>query len=231
MTGARRPSRPWWIEWPLSLAIALAVLLPVRSSLADWCDVPTGSMEPTILVGDRIFVNRLAYGLRVPFTHRYLARWATPTPGEIVILSSPADGTRLVKRVVAEAGQTVELRDNVLLINGAPATYSPPAKDVPGRIAPARRSRHGFATESLGTAAHAIMLTPAVRAARSFGPVRVPSGHVLVLGDSRDLSADSRSFGVVPIERVVGRSSRVAFSLDRDRYWWPRWGRMGAELE
>jgi signal peptidase I len=90
-------------EWVISFAVAIAVLAPIRSSIADWNDVPTGSMEPTILPGDRITVNKLAYGLRVPFTTSWLATWDEPAPGEIVVLFSPKDGTRLVKRLIEAA--------------------------------------------------------------------------------------------------------------------------------
>src|SRR5262245_59061880 len=99
------PSKPTLLRtlrgWAVSFAMAFAILAPLRSAVADWNDVPTGSMEPTILCGDRIFVNKLAYGLRVPFTHTWVAQWDNPSAGEIVILNSPKDGVRLVKRLIA----------------------------------------------------------------------------------------------------------------------------------
>ena len=100
--------------------VLIAVLLTFRSALADWYDVPTGSMQPTILEGERIFVNKLAYGLRVPFTGTRAATWSQPRRGDIVTFPSPRDGVRLVKRVAALPGDVVAIRNGVLLLNGWP---------------------------------------------------------------------------------------------------------------
>ena len=108
----------WGWVWPFVLAVV--VLTPIRSSVADWYDVPSGSMEPTILPGDRIFVNKLAYGLRVPLTYIWLTRWNEPTPGEIIICHRPDDDTRLVKRLIAKPGDEVQLKENDLYVQGPP---------------------------------------------------------------------------------------------------------------
>ena len=170
-------------SWILSFALAFAILAPLRSAIADWNDVPTGSMEPTILPGDRIFVNKLAYGLRVPFTHSWMVRWSGPQTGDIVVLDSPRDGTRLVKRVIAGPGDTVELRNNVLVINGQASSYSSLPESnldtVPARL----RTGRIFATERLGIGSHAIEATPTIRGAmRSFPPITVPAGQYFVMG-------------------------------------------------
>src|SRR5215471_2762495 len=123
-----RALRLWRIEIRPLLVLGL-ILFSIRSSLADWNDVPSGSMKPTILEGDRIFVNKLAYDLKVPFTTWHLAEWSQPRRGDIVVFFSPKDGQRLVKRVVALPGDTVELRDEILLINGEPANYGPIAEE------------------------------------------------------------------------------------------------------
>src|SRR5829696_6834967 len=98
------------------LAILLVVLLAARSSLADWNDVPTGSMNPTILEGDRIFVNKLAYDLKVPFTTWHVAEWSDPRRGDVVVFYSPVDGDRMVKRVAAVPGDTVAMVNNRLVV-------------------------------------------------------------------------------------------------------------------
>src|SRR5258705_9509427 len=116
--------RAFWREWILPAMVAVAILAPLRSAVADWNDVPSGSMEPTILPGDRIFVNKLAYGLRLPFTRTWLARWSDPSPGDVVVLFSPKGGTRLVKRAIAGPGHTISLSNNALAINGKPAGYT-----------------------------------------------------------------------------------------------------------
>src|SRR5213078_2727911 len=108
----------WWRKEIRPLLIIALVVFSIRSSLADWNDVPTGSMKPTILEGDRVFVNKLAYDLKVPFTTRHLAEWSEPQRGDVVVFFSPHDGQRLVKRVVGLPGDTVQLDQNVLIIDG-----------------------------------------------------------------------------------------------------------------
>src|SRR5579864_1767043 len=103
--------------------LMLLVVTSLRSALADWNDVPTGSMKPTIEEGDRVVVNKLAYDLKIPFTTIELWRWGNPRRGDIVVLFSPVDGIRLVKRVVGIPGDRIEMRDNELFINGVPARW------------------------------------------------------------------------------------------------------------
>ncbi len=221
----RAVSRTIWKDWIKPLAIVVVVLTTFRSAVADWNDVPTGSMRPTILEGDRILVNKLAFGLRVPFTLRWFVQWDEPARGDVVVLHSPADGTRLVKRVVGLPGDTVEMRDNRLLINGAAVRYLALDESIVGWIPAEERARHEFASEAIAGVGHPVMVTPLLPAMRSFGPVVLPAGQFFVLGDNRDQSADSRAFGFVKRGLIVGRSSVVAFSLDRDRYYLPRVGR------
>src|SRR5688500_19787315 len=92
--------------------LMILIVSSLRSALADWNDVPTGSMKPTIQEGDRVVVNKLAYDLKVPFTTINVVKWGNPERGDIVVLFSPVDGTRLVKRVVAVSGDQVEMREN-----------------------------------------------------------------------------------------------------------------------
>src|SRR3954451_15453600 len=120
MSAIRKKARLLWREEIRPLMILAAVLFSLRSSLADWNDVPTGSMKPTILEGDRVFVNKVAYDLKVPFTTWHVAEWSNPRRGDIVVFFSPHDGERLVKRVIGLPGDTIELRNNVLVVNGQP---------------------------------------------------------------------------------------------------------------
>lgn len=213
-------------SWLGSVVIVAAVMLPLRSAIADWNDVPTGSMEPTILPGDRIFVNKLSYGLRVPFTTAWLATWSQPRAGDIVTLLEPAKGTRLVKRVVAVPGDTVELRNNRLFINGVPLAYRPLSAAEADDIDPAHRDGHVFAVEQFAGRSHVVAATPAVSAMRSFAPRTVPAGMYFVMGDNRDVSGDSRFFGFVSRERITGRSPGVVLSVDPDRWYVPRLERL-----
>src|SRR5688500_5649188 len=113
-----------------SFVFVVLLVLSFRSSIADWNDVPTGSMKPSILEGDRIYVNKLAYDLKVPFTTWHVAEWDSPERGEVVVFFSPQDGIRLVKRVIGVPGDVVEMRNNRLYVNGLPASYQPADPDI-----------------------------------------------------------------------------------------------------
>jgi signal peptidase I len=217
--GASPPSRRprlirFWREQLLPLLIVVFALLTFRSAVADWYDVPSGSMKPTILEGDRIFVNKLAYDLKIPFTRIHLAEWADPRRSDVVILYSPTDGKRLVKRVIGLPGDMLELRANKLFINGAPVDYQPLDNATILQLPEAERPSHLYATEELLPRPHPVMTTPGVVAARSFEPVTIPAGQFFVMGDNRDNSADSRFIGLIDRARIVGRTRSIAFSLD-----------------
>src|ERR1051326_7792689 len=107
--------------------VMILIISSLRSALADWNDVPTGSMKPTIEEGDRVVVNKLAYDLKVPFTTIEVAKWGNPQRGDIVVLFSPVDGVRLVKRVVGLPGDQVSAIENQLYINGKKMTTTQPA--------------------------------------------------------------------------------------------------------
>lgn len=201
-----------WREYR-GLALFLVLMVVFRSALADWNVVPTGSMRPTILEGDRILVNKLAYDLHVPLTHVSIHRFGDPERGDIVVFDSKLADTRLVKRVIGLPGDIVTMRDNRLVINGVAARYS---DSVPGTDAV-------FETESYPGFSHRIEIAQGRGSwLSSFGSVVVPKDHYLVLGDNRDNSADSRYIGFVPRVNIVGRSSRVVVSLNYDNYYLPR---------
>jgi len=220
----------WWRKEIRPLLILALILFSLRSSLADWNDVPTGSMKPTILEGDRVFVNKLAYDLKVPFTTLHLAEWSNPQRGDIVVFFSPHDGMRLVKRVIGLPGDTIELRNNVLILNGQPVGYEPLAGEVMSDLAPAEREGRLFATELLPGQTHVVAGNPAVPARRSFTSDRVPEGHYFMMGDNRDDSFDSRYYGPVKRKAIVGRATSVVLSFDKQNYWLPRWQRFFTSL-
>jgi len=231
MATLRSRARRWWRQEIRPLLILALVLFSIRSSLADWNDVPSGSMQPTILVGDRIFVNKLAYDLKVPFTIWHLAQWSNPQRGDIVVFYSPRDGTRLVKRVVGLPGDTVELWNDQLIINDNPVEYAPLPAEISNQLPETERGRSVFATEKLSGHAHAVMAIPNIPAKRTFGPVQVPEGHYFMMGDNRDNSFDSRYFGVVERKEIVGKATEVVMSLDRTHYWLPRGQRFFTALD
>ena len=220
----------FWREEGRSLLLLAVALFAVRSSLADWNDVPTGSMKPTILEGDRVYVNKLAYDLKVPFSTWHIARWADPARGDIVVFFSPYDGKRLVKRVVGLPGDTIELRNDALILNGQQVSYRPLAEARLRDVAATDRETHVFATEEMPGKTHAVAAYPAVQAKRNFGPFTVPAGQYFVMGDNRDDSFDSRYWGPVDRSRIVGRATAVVLSFDHQNYWMPRWHRLFSGL-
>jgi signal peptidase I len=187
-----------------SLALALLLALMIRSSVVEAFWVPSGSMLPTIEIGDHLFVNKLAYGLRVPLLGAKVAEFGRLQRGDIVVFLSPTDGeTDLIKRVVAVAGDTVEIRDKKLFVNGEPALDN-----------------------------HARFVDPHLRGAPrdNYGPERVPPGKFFVLGDNRDQSYDSRYWGFADVASIKGQATFVYWSWDR-KAGWPRWSRFGHSID
>ncbi|MCL4821125.1 MAG: signal peptidase I [Vicinamibacteria bacterium] len=225
MDKVKARGRKFWDEWVRPLLIVALVLGSFRSAFADWNDVPTGSMKPTILEGDRVFVNKLAYDLKVPFTLWRLARWADPERGDIVVLFSPHDGKRLVKRIVGIPGDRLEMKDRRLHVNGRPAEYQP----ADGAATPIEGAE--FLRETVNGRTHLIMLTPGRPNFDSFEPVDIPAGKYFLVGDNRDNSFDSRFWGFADRESIVGEATAVALSVDLDNYWLPRWSRFFSRLE
>jgi len=215
-------ARQWWRKEVLPMLWLALVVFSIRSSLADWNDVPTGSMKPTILEGDRVFVNKLAYDLKVPFTTWHLAQWDNPRRGDVVVFYSPYDGTRLVKRVVGLPGDRVELRNNVLLLNGEPVKYEPVSETLARDLAAQDPESKFLAQEQLPGRSHLVAAQPQLPARRDFGPYAVPENKFFMMGDNRDNSFDSRYYGPVERGRILGRATGVAMSLDRAHYFYPR---------
>jgi signal peptidase I len=222
-----------WSSWIKPVGGAVIVVMTLRSAVADWNDVPSQSMEPTILVGDRIFVNKLAYDLKVPFTTWHLAEWADPERGDIVIFFAPGTGKRMVKRVAGLPGDSISIRNGMLYVNGTLIEYE---SYIPNGFDPTEltdKAPFVFALEKLdlGGFGHTVMAQPARRVQRNFGPITVPEGHFFMLGDNRDNSVDSRVFGPVPRSQIVGKATALAFSLDQQNSYAPRWNRFFRGLD
>lgn len=220
-----------WREYR-NFAIFAFLLLAFRSAWADWVHVPTGSMNPTILEGDRLLVDKHVFGVRVPWTLVRLTSGRDPVRGEIVVFDSPADGTSLVKRVIAVPGDIVALDEHGLIVNGQRAHYA--AGDVDrlrtllaatAAMDPQIFRESGFGPE------HDILALPNRYARRVVPPIRVPDDMYFMMGDNRDNSADSRYFGFVPRRNIVGHATRVAFSLDPEHHYLPRGSRTLTPIE
>lgn len=176
----------------LMLAAFALVLMSARSSLADHYSVPTGSMLPTVELDDRIVVNKAAYGLHVPFTSTYVTRFDGPEIGDVVVLDSPEAAKVLLKRVVGVPGTRVEVRGGRIFIDDQPAPVE---------------QRAGELYERLGGILHQVRLTRG--GGPDYGPVAIPEGRYLVMGDNRGDSHDGRSFGLVSREAILGRAMGV----------------------
>lgn len=215
--------------WGYSLFIALLIATSVKSSLADWNDIPSGSMEPTILIGDRIIVNKLAYDLKIPYTTMHLAEWADPQRGDIVVFYSPKDGMRLIKRVIGLPGDTLALQQNQLYINGQPLNYNPLPEKIVDQFRIDGQEPHVLLNEDLKGKNHAVMLLPSRPSLDTFASIVIPEGQYFMMGDNRDNSADSRYFGFVDRSLILGRATMVAISRDKS-FLHPRWSRFFKEL-
>jgi signal peptidase I len=240
-TGSQKPSRlhvirrvtaaviawPLWQSWRQfltvnrSFIIFIALMSVFRSACADWYSVPTGSMQPTIAIGDRITVNKMAYDLRLPFSSQVLLRLGEPQRGDIIVFDSEAAENRLIKRVVGVPGDKIAMRHEVVYLNGQPLHYS--LASEPSVVMDA--------VEQLGDVAHRIAIdqTQPPQLA-NFADITVPADFYLVLGDNRRNSADSRVYGLVPRHEVRGKATYVAFSLDYDKLYLPRTERFARNL-
>ncbi|KXI27519.1 S26 family signal peptidase [Paraglaciecola hydrolytica] len=196
----------------LIFLLAILVLFASRSTLADWYIVPTGSMQPTIVEGDRILVNKMAYRIELPFTDIGLIDIATPQRGDIVVFNSKAADTRLVKRVIGLPGDNIAMVDNQLVINGQVITYQ-------------TNEDANAISELLAEKSHAVQFIHREQVIDNFNTVTVPTDHYLVLGDNRNNSSDSRVIGFVPFSEIQGKAHRVLVSLDPENYYLPRTSR------
>jgi signal peptidase I len=220
----------YWREYR-GLLLFLVLMFGLRSAWADWVYVPSGSMNPTIIEGDRLLIDKHIYGLRLPFSLIHLTEGQNPIRGDIIVFDSPRDGTSLVKRVIAVPGDSVALDDEQLIVNGIPARYAAGDGSELRRLLRTTRARDpSILRESGVLPEHEILLLRDRQGELQFGPVTVPEGMYFVLGDNRDNSADSRYIGFVPRRNIVGRATRVVVSLNPDRYYVPRSGRLFSSL-
>jgi len=220
--------RKLWIE-NRGIILFLFLFGLFRTAIADYNPIPSGSMRPSLLEGDVVLVNRVAYDLKVPLTDISLAQMGEPRRGDIVVFYSPKDATRMIKRLVALPGDTVEMRKGVLIINGEAAKYSDGVQvqePIDGQsVLPALRLR-----EHLGARDNVVQWLPTVPSLRSMPAFRVPEGHYWMMGDNRDNSADSRYIGPVPRHLLVGRAHHLVLSVAFKEDWLPRWERLGMPL-
>ena len=226
-TGTTPPRNPIiaFGSWIMPALLAVAVILPMRSAIADWNDVPSGSMWPTILEGDRIFVDKLAYGLRLPFSKTWITQGDAPARGDIITFASPKDGTRLVKRIAGIPGDRISMSGNQLTVNGEPVAYERLSETTLLALPAGPRVPVVIAREALPGRQHEVAFTEGIASRSHFEEIVVPEGEYFFLGDNRDQSFDSRYMGFVQREHIYGRVTHVALSVDPERSYLPRFER------
>ena len=202
--------------------VFLLLMFAFRSAVADWNIVPTESMRPTIQVGDRIWVNKVAYDVRPPFLPFSLLRLSDPKRGDIVVFESAVSDIRLVKRVVGLPGDRIALDNNQVRLNDEALPYTLESST----------QFESILVESIGDGDHRIRIDhQSSSPLANFPAVTIPDGFYFVLGDNRDNSRDSRYISFVPREEIIGRTSSVVMSHDFDNYYLPKKNRFFQSLD
>ena len=227
---AKRPAgekQPWWVEYSISFFPVILAVFLLRSFLVEPFKIPSGSMIPTLLIGDFILVNKFAYGVRLPVANVKVVDLGSPQRGDVMVFRFPEDPSLdYIKRVVGLPGDRIEYRDRRLVVNGEPL----PLQRLDDYLSRERMQYTRRYRESLGPVQHEILLEeePAgtVLPARDFPApgncayntvgvaCTVPAGHYFVMGDNRDNSSDSRVWGFVPDQNIVGKAFFIWLNLN-----------------
>ena len=231
--GCEPEKKPLWVSFGAELFVVVALMFTCRVSVADWPKVPSGSMEPTLRVGDYLLVNHLAYGPRLPFTNTAI-EFGSPKRGDVVVFRFPLDVSEFyVKRLVGLPGDVVAFQDGAVSVNGAPFDVQVVSEGTGAGVAPEDRGQW-LLRESVAGSERTIKVNPFVmgrlgvdgmaahcRTQRAGNwQCTVPSGEYLMMGDNRDNSSDSRVWGFLPHEQVYGKAVRVLFNVhDLSRFW------------
>jgi signal peptidase I len=224
-----------WLKHNRGFLIFLLCFGLFRTAIADWNPIPSGSMRPTLLEGDVVLVNRIAYDLKLPLTNIRLIELGTPQRGDVITFNRPVDGQRMIKRLVGVPGDRIEMRNEQLYINGQALSYQLQAQLLEPLNDNDHTTRAISANEQLPINSseyreHIVQFLPDVSAQRSFGPIVVPADHYFFMGDNRDNSADSRYFGFVPRKLLIGKAHHVLVSADIKGNWMPVFNRFGEKI-
>ena len=184
------------MEWTKSIIIALILALATRAMVVQAFRIPTASMEDTLLVGDFLLVNKFIYGSKIPFTNIKLPRVRDPKRKDVIVFEHPTEHKDYIKRCIGLPGEVVEMRNDVVYINGQP--LDEPYKRLDSYVGPMS----------------------------NYGPVKVPEGHLFMLGDNRHNSKDSRSWGMLDEKYLKGKAMIIYFSWDHQKHF-PRFNRIG----
>ena len=223
---AKGAAEPWWIEYPKSFFPVILIVFVLRSFLVEPFKIPSGSMIPTLVVGDFILVNKFTYGIRLPVINRKVVEIGQPKRGDVMVFRYPEDPSLdYIKRVVGLPGDRVSYMNKKLSINGVPIASKP----LPDYLNRERIHYSRRFEEKLGDVSHSLLIeddAPASIPPMTDFPFRdnclynsegvvctVPPGHYFMMGDNRDSSADSRVWGFVPDQNIVGRAFFIWFNF------------------
>ncbi len=196
------------IEYAQAIVIALILALFIRTFFVQAFKIPSGSMINTLLIGDHILVNKMAYGIKNPITRNSWVEFDHPERGDVIVFIYPVDRSKdFIKRVIGAAGDVIEIKDKKVFVNGKLFKEPRGVQHTDKRILPAKFQPRD-----------------------NFGPVRVPEGHLFVMGDNRDQSFDSRFWGFVPLRDVKGKAFIIYWSWDSEHFR-PRLNRIGKLIE
>ncbi|MBU2252220.1 MAG: signal peptidase I [Proteobacteria bacterium] len=193
-------------EYIEAIILAVVIALFIRTFVIQAYKIPSGSMKPTLLIGDHILVSKFNYGIKLPFLRTTLIPVGAPQRGDIVVFIYPEDRSKdFIKRLIGVPGDTIEIRNKKILLNGLP--YN---------------DKHGVYMDNF-------IIPGAVQPRDNFGPVTVPEGSLFVMGDNRDESYDSRFWGFVSKRDVLGKALIIYWSWNQEEHW-IRWSRIGGIL-
>jgi signal peptidase I len=206
LTAADAPLRSRLRENVEAILIAIVIALFIRTFVVQAFKIPSGSMKPTLQVGDHILVNKFSYGIKIPYIGKVIFPVGDPQHGDIVVFKFPVDPRKdFIKRVIGAGGDVVEIQDKTVYVNGKPLNHDVGVYTDPRTIAGSLKPRDNF------------------------GPITVPKGALFVMGDNRDESFDSRFWGFVPVRDVSGKAFIIYWSWDSDEFK-VRWGRLAGLL-
>lgn len=231
-----RYREPWWVEYSRAFFPVILIVLLLRSFLVEPFRIPSGSMMPTLLVGDFILVNKFSYGVRLPVINKKVLDVGRPETGDVVVFRFPPDPSKdYIKRIIGVPGDKVDYRKKALYINDKLVpqdrlgTYA-------GKGSGLNMSGFDHNEEFLGKVKHSVLIdtrspdNPRCQVLAN-GPITIPPGYYFAMGDNRDRSSDGRCWGLVPDENLVGKAFFIWFNLDFDASWVPDWGRIGTVIE
>ncbi|MCX5841485.1 MAG: signal peptidase I [Deltaproteobacteria bacterium] len=196
-------SKSKFVEYAEAIIIAILIAFFIRTFIVQAFKIPSGSMKPTLLIGDHILVNKFIYGIKIPFIRKNLISISEPKRGDVIVFIYPEDRSKdFIKRVIGVGGDTIEIRNKKIFLNGLPF-----------------QDTHGVYVDDF-------IIPGTIQPRDNFGPMTVPKGAVFAMGDNRDQSYDSRFWGVVELKDVLGKAFIMYWSWNREDHN-VRWSRLG----